>query len=402
MLKLPGTASRVRPLFLSSYPPRQCGIATFTRDLQTAVGTRSGQQSRIIAVEPDDQPVEYDPAVMTRIRKQNHDDYLRAAATINQSNITAVSLQHEFGLFGGDSGDYILSLAAALEKPLFTTFHTILSQPSASEARVVQTLARYSARVVVMTATGRTRLVEHYGVPAAKIALIPHGVTIGQFDPSTERQRRGWQTDQVLLMTGLLGPDKGIEYVIHAMPAILKQCPRAHFVIAGATHPEIRRQRGEAYRQELQALAARLGVAERVTFDNRYLSLDELLATYAAADLYLTPHTQPEQITSGTLAYAFGMGKACISTPYVYARDLLRGGRGALVAFRDSQSIADTAIALLTDPTRRRKMEQQASLIGRQMAWPVVAERYHQLFYHAATVPVRKETYAQSILAASD
>jgi glycosyltransferase involved in cell wall biosynthesis len=308
--------------------------------------------------------------------------YRRAADFLNVNNVDAVSVQHEYGIFGGKAGAHVLALLHELRMPVVTTLHTILAAPDPQQRRVMDDLTRLSERLVVMSAQGAALLQQVHGVPERKIDLIPHGIPSVP-SASASKDRLGVEGKAVLLTFGLLSPDKGIEYVIDAMPAILARFPDTVYVVLGATHPHVRERHGETYRVMLEAQALRLGVDASVIFHNRFVSHDELTEFLAAADVYVTPSLQPEQSTSGTLAYAVGSGKAVISTPYVYARELLAEQRGILVPWRDAGAIADAVNGLLADEAERLAVGQRAAAHGRSMQWPAVARRYAASFEQA-------------------
>jgi len=324
----------------------------------------------------------YPPRVRFEIAENEVAAYQQAADFLNVNTVDVLSVQHEFGIFGGKAGAHVLTMLPELRMPVVTTLHTILATPDPHQRRVMETLARLSARLVVMSARGAVLLHEEYGVPTDRIDLIPHGIPNV---PSTgaSKDRLGVQGKSVLLTFGLLSPDKGIEYVIDALPAILARFPATMYVVLGATHPHVRERQGEAYRVMLETRAMRLGVDASVIFHNRFVSHDELTEFLAAADVYVTPSLQPEQTTSGTLAYAVGSGKAVISTPYVYARELLADGRGILVPWRDAGAIAAAVNGLLTDDAERCAVGRRAAEHGRAMAWPAVARGYLGSFERA-------------------
>ncbi|MGB8329260.1 MAG: glycosyltransferase family 4 protein, partial [Polyangiales bacterium] len=284
-------------------------------------------------------------------------------------------LQHEYGIFGGKAGSHVLALLSEVRMPIVTTLHTILSEPTGEQRRVMDEITRLSSRLIVMSHCGGELLRQVHGVPADKIDLIPHGIPSL---PSSEasKKRLGVEGLSLILTFGLLSPDKGIEYVIDALPAVVARHPTATYLVVGATHPHVREWHGEAYRRGLELRAHKLGVEAHVVFHDRFVSASELAEFLAAADIYITPYLNPEQITSGTLAYAVGTGKAVISTPYRYARELLADGRGVLVPWRDSTAISAALDALLGDPAQLRALGARAAEYGRDMVWPSVARQY--------------------------
>jgi glycosyltransferase involved in cell wall biosynthesis len=372
-----------RVAMLGNYLPRQCGIATFTADLSDAiVAERPALDCFVLAMNDGGARYPYPPRVRFEIAENEVAAYQRAADFLNVNTVDVVSVQHEYGIFGGKAGAHVLGLLHDLRMPVVTTLHTILATPDPHQRRVMDDLTRLSERLVVMSAQGSALLRETYSVPDRKIDLIPHGIPSVP-SASASKDRLGVDGKAVLLTFGLLSPDKGIEYAIDALPAILARFPQAVYIVLGATHPHIRERHGEAYRVMLETRALRLGVDANVIFHNRFVSHDELTEFLAAADVYVTPSLQPEQTTSGTLAYAVGSGKAVISTPYVYARELLADGRGVFVPYRDADAITRAVTDLLGDDAARLAVGQRAAAHGRAMAWPAVAQAYLASFERA-------------------
>ncbi len=368
--------------FIGSYIPRQCGIATFTSDLYCGL-TAEGKGINSFAVAVNDVPEGYDypPEVRFEIPERDIASYRRAADFLNVNNVDLVCLQHEYGIYGGPAGSHILALLSELRMPIVTTLHTVLQNPDPSQLKVMKELIRLSDRLIVMSQHGATFLREVYGAPPEKVNLIPHGIPDVPFvDPNFYKDKFGAEGKVVLLTFGLLSPNKGIENVIEALPRILQHYPDLMYIVLGATHPNIVRTQGESYRLQLQRLARDKGVNANVVFHNRFVSLQELVEFIGAADIYLTPYLNPAQVVSGTLAYAVGAAKAVISTPYWYAEDLLADGRGILVPFNDSGAIADQVIDLLDNETKRHAMRKKAYLLGREMIWSRVADRYLEVF----------------------
>ncbi len=371
--------------FIGNYLPRQCGIATFTTDLCEAIATEYSDTTCIaLPVNDIEAGYAYPPRVRFELAQKDIDSYRRAADFLNINGVDLVSLQHEYGIFGGSEGSHILALLRDLRMPSVTTLHTVLQEPSPDQRRVLQEVTALSDRVVVMSERGVAFLDELYGVPPEKIDLIPHGIPDVAFvDPSFHKDLFGVQGKMILLSFGLLSANKGIETVIAALPAIVARYPNVIYIIVGATHPHVLRQEGETYRLSLQRLAQELGVTGNVIFYNRFVSLEELIEFISAADIYITPYLNPAQITSGTLAYTLGAGKAVVSTPYWYAEEMLADDRGALVPFRDPPALADQVIDLLDDESKRHAMRKRAYLFGRAMIWPQVAQRYMESFERA-------------------
>jgi glycosyltransferase involved in cell wall biosynthesis len=308
--------------------------------------------------------------------------YRRAADFLNVNDVDVLSVQHEYGIFGGKAGAHLLALLRDLRMPIVTTLHTVLSAPGPAQRAVMEELARLSDRLIVMSEAGADLLTRVHGISMEKIDRIPHGIPYVPVDPAS-KDRLGVDGKNVILTFGLLSRDKGIEYVIDALPAILAVHPDTVYVILGATHPHVIEHEGEAYRLMLEARAQRLGVEEHLIFHNRFVAQDELTEFLSAADIYITPYLQAEQITSGTLAYSVGAGKAVISTPYIYAREVLADGRGMLVPYRDAPAIADRVLALLSDADRRIEMCARAAAYGVGMTWPAVAGLYVDSFERA-------------------
>jgi glycosyltransferase involved in cell wall biosynthesis len=375
--------SRVRKIaFVGDHLPRKCGIATFTSDLLAAVAAAHPQsQCFAVAVNDIGDGYEYPEVVRFEIEEQDLSSYLRAADFLNISNVDIVCLQHEFGIFGGPAGGHILALLRELRMPVVITLHTILREPRADQRRVMQELISLSTRLVVMVERGRQMLQEIYHAPSAKIDLIPHGIPdVGFVDPTYFKDQFGVEGRVVLLTFGLLSPNKGIEHVLTALPQILAEFPDVVYIVLGATHPNELREHGEAYRLSLEILAKKNKLEKNVIFYNQFVELENLKEFIGAADLYITPYLNEAQITSGTLAYTFGAGKAVVSTPYWHAAELLAEERGVLVPFGDAQAIAREVIGLLRDDTRRHAIRKNAYRIGREMVWSNVAQLYMRSF----------------------
>ena len=371
--------------FIGNYLPRQCGIATFTTDLCEAIATEHSDTTCIaLPVNDIEAGYAYPPRVRFELAEKDIDSYRRAADFLNINSVDLVCLQHEYGIFGGPAGSHILALLRELRTPIVTTLHTVLQEPDSTQRRVLQEVAALSDRVVVMSERGVEFLQTVYGVLPEKIDLIPHGIPNVSFvDPSFHKDLFGVEGKTVLLSFGLLSANKGIETVIAALPAIVARYPNVVYIIVGATHPHVLRQDGETYRLSLQRLAQEQGVDGQVIFYNRFVSLKELIEFISAADIYITPYLDPAQITSGTLAYTLGAGKAVISTPYWYAEEMLADERGALVPFRDPAALAEQVIDLLDNESKRHAMRKRAYLYGRAMIWPQVAQRYMESFERA-------------------
>jgi glycosyltransferase involved in cell wall biosynthesis len=373
-----------RVAVLGNHLPRRCGIATFTTDLSEAIASVGPDLDCFVLAMND---AGHQHAYPGRVRFELPDNdvgaYTRAADFLNVNAVDVISVQHEYGIFGGKAGSHVLTLLRELRMPVVTTLHTILAAPNLHQRRVMDELTTLSDRLVVMTAGAGELLRTVHGVDEEKIDVIPHGIPNVPFSGS--KHRLGVEGRPLILTFGLLSPDKGIEYVIDALPTILSHYPDAVYIILGATHPHIVERHGETYRLMLEDRAKRLGVDGNVIFHNRFVSQSELCEFLAAADIYITPYLNPEQIASGTLAYALGAGKAVISTPYPYAKELLANGRGILVPWKDASAIGAEIVGLLDDPEKRLDFSRRAAEHGRAMLWPAVAHSYLRTFERART-----------------
>jgi glycosyltransferase involved in cell wall biosynthesis len=377
---------------IGNFLPRKCGLATFTTDTYEALRQRfPGLKVDVYAM--DDRPGlhAYPPAVTHRIPQNERAAYSEAARRIAESGAKAVWVQHEYGIYGGPAGDYLLALLDRVGLPVIVTLHTILDTPNDDQRRVMDALLARAARVIVMADKGREILTRVHDVDPRKLAMIPHGVPDRPFvEPAAMKDRFGWADRDVILTFGLLAPNKGIETMIKAMPAIVAEHPQALYVVLGATHPHLVEHEGEAYRDRLKALAADRGVADHVRFLDAFVEHEELLDYLQAADLYVTPYNNPAQITSGTLSYAIGMGKVVVSTPYVHATEILADDHGVLVPFGDAAAFAREITRLLAAPAARQGLAERAYAHGRTMVWSRLAERaMEELAAAVAAVPHR-------------
>jgi glycosyltransferase involved in cell wall biosynthesis len=371
-----------RVAMLGNHLPRHCGIATFTTDLAEAIaGARPQLDCFVLAVNDVGRRHAYPPRVQFEISEPDLVSYRRAADFLNVNRVDVLSVQHEYGIFGGKAGSHVLALLRELRMPIVTTLHTILETPNERQRRVMDELVALSSRLVVMSEQGAAVLREVHRVPAEKIDLIPHGIP--SLPDSDRKDQLGVTGKSVILTFGLLSPDKGIEYVIDALPAILERHPETVYIVLGATHPHVKEKTGEGYRLGLAARALRLGVEASVIFHDRFVSNLELTEFLAAADIYVTPYLNMEQSTSGTLAYAVGAGRAVISTPYRHATELLADGRGILVPRADAAAIAREVNGLLGDDAKRRSMAERAAAFGADKLWPAVARAYLDSFERA-------------------
>ncbi|MFN4226981.1 MAG: glycosyltransferase [Candidatus Ratteibacteria bacterium] len=369
--------------FISTYIPKPCGIATFTNDLLKHIDNYNILiPSKVIALNGKGDFYNYPEEVIKTISIEEIEDYKEASRFLNDSDIEIIGIQHEFGIFGGEYGEYLLEFLNEIKKPCVTTFHTVLPNPSQKMREIVRKISEKSSYVVVMTNLGRTLLNDYYGIPKRKIELIYHGVPFFYLRPTNYFKEKLNLNDKTIISTfGLLSRGKGIEYVIYSLPKILNEFPNVVYLVIGATHPNIVKQEGESYREFLIKECERLNIVDNVKFINKFLSLEELLDYLGATDIYITPYLNPSQITSGTLSYALGCGKACISTPYLYAKDIFENGkRGIIVNFRDPESISDAVIYLLKNPEKKKQIEREAYKLGQKMTWEKVAWEYLTLF----------------------
>lgn len=371
-----------RIAFVGNHLPRRCGIATFTHDLHRAISKAApSSETFVVAMTDPGGKYDYPQDVRFEIHEDVIRDYAQAADFLNVAGVDVVSLQHEYGIFGGVAGSDITQFLSRLETPLVTTLHTILTEPTLDQLKVMDKLVEHSAKIVVMAEKGRELLQSVHGVPARMIEVIPHGIPDLPFlDPSYTKDKFGLEGKTVILTFGLLSPNKGIETMIEAMPGILKACPSAVYVVLGATHPNVLQEQGETYRERLAARVRSLGLEDHVVFFNQFVDQETLYDFIAMSDLYVTPYLNEAQITSGTLAYSFGMGKAVISTPYWHAQELLSDERGILVPFGDGETMSREIASLLTDDIRRHSMRKRAYLASRSMTWEKTAARYIKTF----------------------
>jgi len=376
-----------RMLFLGSFPPRECGIATFTKDVVDSFDARFATKSEIIAIdELGGETRSYGPEVVARLTQNDRGSYGDIAALVNAHPAEILNIQHEYGLFGGDDGAWLLDLITGVTKPVVVTLHTILPEPNDNHRAVARAVCRAATAITVHSDTGRNLLIEKYGVAAEKITVIHHGVPDVPFRETGPIKAQFGVGERMVISTfGLINRGKGLEFAIEAMREVVKTHPEALYLILGETHPTIRKREGEEYRESLQEMVKEYGLERNVTLVDKFLEFDELVNYLAATDIYLTPYLNPVQIVSGTLAYAMGCGKAIVSTPYLYASEVLAHHRGFLCEFRDAASIANTVNALFDDPDLRRSTERRAYKFARQMTWPNVSLAYGELF--SALVP---------------
>jgi glycosyltransferase involved in cell wall biosynthesis len=374
--------NKIEPAYVCTYPPSECGIATFSKDVATSVAKYTPfSKPTVIAVKREHEIEPYERVVRFQIFKEHRQSYIDAARYVNESTIDIVSLQHEYGIYGGADGEYVLDFLAALEKPAVVTLHTVLHNPSPNQKRITQEMGRLCDVMVVMVKTGRAILLDSYGIDPAKITIIPHGVpNVHRVSASKVKRALGIADKKVLSTFGLINRGKGIEYVIKAMPRILEKHPNTIYLVLGETHPGVRKHEGESYRNMLTDIIRELGLEQNVRFNNRFLALNELVRYLCATDVYVTPYLNKDQIVSGTLAYALGCGKAILSTPYLYAEEVLADGRGILIEFKSPDSIAESVMRVLEDRQLKESLESAAYRYGRRAAWFNVAVSYLDLF----------------------
>jgi len=385
---------------IGNYLPRRCGIATFTTDLCDAIAgyvTDEAENLAVVAMDDVAEGYHYPARVKFQINANTPSDYLHAADFLNLHKFDVAILEHEFGIFGGSYGAHIIHMVKKLRMPVITTLHTVLEHPSEEQRKITCELASYSASLVVMAHKARSLLMDVYGIEADKIVHIPHGIPdVKQGEGAVAfRHQLGLESRQILLTFGLLGPGKGIECMIDAMPAVLKQHPGAVFIILGETHPHIKQEYGDAYRQSLFQQVSRLGLKEHVLFHNRFVDIETLTKYITSTDIYVSAYLNREQIVSGTLAYAMGLGAAIVATPYWYAEELLADGRGVITPFHDVKAMAQAICMLLSDDNKRREICKNAYAMGRSMIWKKVGKRYITLA-RAALNQMQDKPIAQS------
>jgi len=366
---------------MGSYPPRECGIATFTKDVVDSFNALTHTVSDVIAIdEPGGEGRKYPPNVVGRLVQGDALSYAAIAALIDAHPADVLNVQHEYGLFGGPGGSWFADLIETIRKPVVVSLHTVLPNPEAEHRALARRICARADAVVVLSQTGKDILIDEYGVDPAKTHVVHHGVPDVPFT-STDRAKASFGVGQRTIIStfGLINRGKGLEYAIEAMRAVVRRHPEALYLILGETHPQVRLNEGESYRESMRERIAEYGLENNVTLVDRYLEFDELVTYLAATDIYLTPYLNPVQIVSGTLAYAVGCGKAIVSTPYLYAKELLAHNRGFLAEFRDADSIARGVMRLLDDPALRRATERRAYRFGRQMTWPHVASEYARI-----------------------
>lgn len=384
--RIPATWPRVA--YLGTYLPRKCGIAAFTYELITAIDryTNPLAPGIVIAVNDEDLDYNYGPRVGYQLKDDEVSSYLEAAEAINDSQIDLVNVQHEYGIFGGRHGEHLLAFLKGVRKPVVTTMHTVMPDPSPHVRELTDEIIAHSEAVVVMAKAAKAILARDYRVAGDKIHYVPHGVASIKRREGLRRlsrHRLGMDGHRILATFGLISPNKGLEYAIKALPQIIEEHPKTIYLVLGETHPKVRMRQRESYRQRLLTLSRVVGVRDHIRFLNRYLTLEELTHYLLATDVYLMPYLNPHQITSSTLAHAIGLGKAVVATPFVYAKEVLADGRGILVDFRDSAAIARAVCTLLSDRDLLLETEQCAYEHTRGWIWSRVARQYLKVFRSA-------------------
>ncbi|HEY5562774.1 MAG TPA: glycosyltransferase family 4 protein [Clostridiaceae bacterium] len=363
--------------FLSTYPPRECGIATFTEDLITAMDKIGIIKTHVIAIS-NSENCSYDNKVMDQIRQNERNDYIEMAKKLNDSNIDLLVIEHEYGIYGGNHGDYILDLVNNLEIPIVTTLHTILSKPNSKQRFIINELGTKSEKIITMARNTKQMLHLIYGVELEKIEVIHHGVPLRLIQSrETLKKKFGYENRQIISTFGLIGPGKGIEHGIEAISKVISGSNNSDvlYLILGQTHPALKEE-GATYRNKLEELVEKLNLSRNIKFVNRYLSKDEIIRYLQLSDIYMTPYLAKDQAVSGTLAYAVGYGKAIVSTPYLYAKEMLSEGRGLLAEFSNPESLADCIKQILQDPYKKATMERNTAKVGGTMYWNMVALQY--------------------------
>jgi len=383
--QLAATEPKVRAIYVGTYIPRECGIATFTKDLTNAINVLNPRHLADIVVLDDESlggdRLNYPWEVKYKVDQKSLKSFLEAADYINQSGADVVNIQHEFGIFGGKYGEYIVPFIETIKKPVVVTYHTVLPVPNDQQKDIVVRISQKAEAVVVMVQTAADRLVDVYGVDPKKIVVIPHGIPDITFGPTQSHKEALGYADKTLISGfGLISRGKGYEYAIAAMQEIVAKHPEAHLLLLGQTHPIITRNEGEKYRLLLKRQIKKLGLEKNIEFVNRYLTLPEIVHYLQATDIYITPFLGLDQITSGTLAYAIGAGKACVSTPYLFAKEVLADERGLLSYPEDASDLARNINYLLDHPRKRLIMARRAYDYARNMIWPSVALKYLELF----------------------
>ncbi|MCH3963179.1 MAG: glycosyltransferase family 4 protein [Clostridium sp.] len=381
-------------VFLSTYPPRQCGIATFTEDLVKNLRINYPSNSySIIAI--DDKSYNYGHDVLCSIDQFKKNNYKKISENINNSDVDLVVIEHEYGIYGGNTGDYVLDFIENLNVPFIVTLHTTLSKPNQKQKSIICKLGEKGSKVIIMAKNSAKILEDVYSIPEQKIEVIHHGVPdIAIPDIDCLKKTLGYQNRSIISTFGLLSPGKGIEYAIDAIGKVSAEHPEVLYLILGKTHPCIKKDFGESYRENLKNMVRKLGIENNIKFVDKYLTKKEIVQYLSISDIYMTPYLGEEQSVSGTLAYAAGYGKAIVSTPYRYAREMLKNKNGILAKFRDADSLYSAVEFLLDNPARRSIIEKNMLKIGKTMRWPNIAAKYNNLFSNI----IKNNQYAKQVV----
>ena len=372
----------INGIYISSYIPRKCGIATYTKDLTEAINLINPySKAEIFALVKPEDKINYPPEVKFKINQYKIDSYIKAADHINRSRADMVVLEHEFGLYGGEFGKYIIKLIELVRKPLIITAHTIPDDISKGYGLVLKDVIKFAEKVIVMMPQSLEKLIKEYNYPGEKIEIIPHGVPDIPLEPNDKyKKKKGLEDRLILGNINLLSEIKGLEYTIEALKGIKRQFSNVLYLIIGQTHPVVLQTIGEKYRNFLKEKVKLYDLQKNVKFINKYISLNELVEWLKIIDIYVTPYLDPQQSASGALAYAVGAGKICISTPYLYAKEVLANGRGVIVPFRNSQAITDAVTDIFKNPQKKSTMEKKTYKFGRLMTWYNIALQHLTLF----------------------
>ncbi len=373
------TKKNPKIMFLSTYPPRACGIATFTQDLVGALSKTGKIKTGIVAVNDND--YDYPPEVQMTLKQYSPESYPETAEKINSSSADLLMIEHEFGIYGGEWGEYVLKFTEALKKPYCVTLHTVLPKPLKKQEMIIRQLAAGCKKLVTMSSSSVHLLENIYGVPKEKISVIPHGVPeLPMEDRESLKKQENLEGRFVVSTFGLLSPGKGLEYGIEAVARVAKQHPEIIYLILGQTHPGIKKRNGEKYRESLEKLVQKYGISKHVLFVNKYLTKQEIIRYLCISDVYMTPYLGKDQAVSGTLAYAAGYGRVIVSTPYPYAEEMLADGRGLLAEFKNADSLAKCIMEVMRDHKKQNMMENKMLSFGKNMMWSCVAEKYFSVF----------------------
>lgn len=388
-------SNRIRNIaFLSTYPPRECGLATFTQDLARELDNiKLLNKPLVVAV--SNANYSYSNRVIMELWQNDRESYVKTAKAINNSDIELLVIEHEYGIFGGEAGEYILDFIENLQIPFITTLHTVLPNPAEKQREVLKFIGEKSAKIVTMAKNTVPTLESVYGITPSKIEVIHHGVPYRIVESREKlKEKHGFAGRNVISTFGLLSPGKGLEYGIEAIARVAKEHSDVIYLILGQTHPVVKKEYGETYRERLTEMVDKLGIKEHVLFIDKYLTKDEIITYLQMSDIYMTPYLGKDQAVSGTLAYAVGYGRVIVSTPYSYAKEMLADGRGLLAGFRDADSLAEKILYVLNNPKAKREMEKRTLSVGMTMMWGSIANKYAKLFIDT----LEKEKYQDSMV----